>query len=92
MGGEQLAGVLSIINRAAAESRGEPFDEDHDREMRTRIEDQIHGEETAIFMTAHNRDDGIIDPRDTRTVLGITLSAVHSNEVAGTTEWGVFRM
>jgi acetyl-CoA carboxylase carboxyltransferase component len=43
-------------------------------------------------MTARNRDDGIIDPRDTRTVLGITLSAVHSNRVEGTTEWGVFRM
>ena len=92
MGGEQLAGVLSIINRAAAEARGEEFDEDHDAKVRRAVEDQIHGEETATFMTAHNRDDGIIDPRDTRTVLGITLSAVHSNVVEGTNEWGVFRM
>jgi len=45
-----------------------------------------------VFMTANNRDDGIIDPRDTRTVLGMTLSAVHSNVVAGTNEWGIFRM
>ncbi len=92
MGGEQLAGVLSIVNRAAAAARGEEFDEEHDEKARRAIEDQIHFEETAIFMTAHNRDDGIIDPRDTRTVLGMTLSAVHSNVVKGTTEWGVFRM
>ena len=92
MGGEQLAGVMSIINRAAAESRGEPFDEEHDAMVRQMIEDQIHREQEAIYMTARNRDDGIIDPRDTRTVLGIALSAVHSNTVEGTTEWGVFRM
>ena len=92
MGGEQLAGVLSIINRAAAEARGEDFDEEHDATVRHSVEEQIHHEETATFMTAHNRDDGIIDPRDTRTVLGIALSATHSNEVKGTTEWGVFRM
>ncbi len=92
MGGEQLAGVLSIINRAAAAARGEEFDEDHDAMARKAIEDQIHHEETAAFMTAHHRDDGIIDPRDTRPALAIALSAVHSNEVKGTTEWGVFRM
>lgn len=92
MGAEQLAGVLSIINRAAAESRGEEFDTDHDAGMRRAVEKQIKAEETAVFMTAHNRDDGIIDPRDTRTVLAIALSAVHSNEVKGAREWGVFRM
>jgi acetyl-CoA carboxylase carboxyltransferase component len=37
-------------------------------------------------------DDGIIDPRDTRTVVGICLSALHSNEIRGTTQYGVFRM
>jgi len=92
MGGEQLAGVMSIVNRAAAEARGEEFDEDHDAMVRHMIETQIHREEEAVFMTANNRDDGIIDPRDTRTVLGMTLSAVHSNVVAGTNEWGIFRM
>ena len=92
MGGEQLAGVMSIVNRAAAEARSEEFDEDKDAMVRQMIEAQIHREEEAVFMTANNRDDGIIDPRDTRTVLGMTLSAVHSNVVAGTTEWGIFRM
>jgi acetyl-CoA carboxylase carboxyltransferase component len=92
MGAEQLAGVMSIVNRAAAEARGNPLDDAQDAEIRKNIEDQIHTEEEAVFMTARNRDDGIIDPRDTRTVLGMTLSAVHSNKVEGTTEWGVFRM
>jgi acetyl-CoA carboxylase carboxyltransferase component len=92
MGAEQLAGVMSIVNRAAAEARGMPLDAEQDAAIRQGIEDQIHAEEEAVFMTAHNRDDGIIDPRDTRTVLAMTLSAVHSNRVEGTTEWGVFRM
>ena len=92
MGGEQLAGVLSIVSRAAAEARGESVDEEKDAALRASVEDQIHAEEEAVFMTSHTRDDGIIDPRDTRTVLGIALSAVHSNAVEGTNEWGVFRM
>jgi acetyl-CoA carboxylase carboxyltransferase component len=92
MGGEQLAGVMSIINRAAAAARGEELDEARDASVRRAIEDQIHREEEAVFMTARNRDDGIIDPRDTRTVLGIALSGTHSNVVKGTNEWGVFRM
>ena len=43
-------------------------------------------------MTARLYDDGLIDPRDTRTVLGIALSAAHSNNVAGQRGYGVFRM
>jgi acetyl-CoA carboxylase carboxyltransferase component len=56
------------------------------------IEAQIEHEEQAYFSTARIRDDGLIDPRDTRTVLGIALSAVHSGPVKGTAEFGVFRM
>ena len=47
------------------------------------VEDQIERESLALFMTGRLYDDGIIDPRDTRTVLGICLSAVHNNEVRG---------
>jgi acetyl-CoA carboxylase carboxyltransferase component len=56
------------------------------------IEAQIEYEEQAYFSTARIRDDGLIDPRDTRTVMGIALSAVHSGPVQGTAEFGVFRM
>jgi len=91
MGPEQLAGVLSIVARASAEAKGEPFDEDADAAVRATVEEQIERESLALFLTARLYDDGIIDPRDTRTVLGIALSAVHSNEVRGQRGWGVFR-
>jgi acetyl-CoA carboxylase carboxyltransferase component len=92
MGPQQLAGVLSIVARAAAEARGQEFDEEGDRQMREYVENQIESESLALPMSGRLYDDGIIDPRDTRTVLGIALSACHSNEVHGTLEWGVFRM
>lgn len=92
MGPKQLAGVMSIIGRAAAGSRGAPFDEEADARRTAAIEAQIGYEEQALFSTARVRDDGIIDPRDTRTVLGIALSAIHSGPVEGTAQFGVFRM
>ncbi|MBI4172339.1 MAG: acyl-CoA carboxylase subunit beta [Actinobacteria bacterium] len=92
MGPEQLAGVLSIVARQSAAARGEPFDEEADAAMRQLVEGQIERESLALFLTARLYDDGIIDPRDTRTVLGIALSAVHANEVRGVRGYGVFRM
>ncbi|WP_406295100.1 acyl-CoA carboxylase subunit beta [Embleya sp. NBC_00888] len=92
MGAAQLAGVLSIVGRQAAAARGIPFDEDVDELRRGAIEAQIERESHAFFVTARLYDDGVIDPRDTRTVLGIALSAAHSAPIAGTTGYGVFRM
>jgi acyl-CoA carboxylase subunit beta len=92
MGPEQLAGVMSILARQSAEAAGRPFDEAADRAMRQAVERQIEAESTALFNTGLLYDDGIIDPRDTRTALGIALSACHSGEVKGTDSFGVFRM
>ncbi len=92
MGAAQLAGVLSIVGRASAAGTGRPFDEEADRARTTAIEAQIEAESHSFFVTARLYDDGIIDPRDTRTVLGLTLSAVHSGPVAGRRGFGVFRM
>jgi acyl-CoA carboxylase subunit beta len=92
MGPKQLAGVMSIIGRAAAEARGQSYDEEADAAMRAMIEHQIEQQELSYFSTARIRDDGIVDPRDTRTVLGIALSAAHSAPVRGTGEFGIFRM
>src|SRR5437899_990997 len=78
MGGAQLAGVISIVGRAAAEARGLPFDEEADAGMRAAIEAQIEAESLPMFMSGRLYDDGVIDPRDTRTVLGMALSAIHS--------------
>jgi acetyl-CoA carboxylase carboxyltransferase component len=92
MGPKQLAGVMSIIARQAAVDQGRPFDEDADQQRRALIEAQIGHEEQAFFSTARIRDDGLIDPRQTRDVLGIALSASHSAAVQGSSEFGVFRM
>jgi len=92
MGPAQLAGVMSILNRASAEAAGRPFDQQADRAMRQGVEDHIEAESRALFNTGLLYDDGVVDPRDTRTVLGIALSACHSGEVKGTDGFGVFRM
>lgn len=92
MGAEQLSGVLSMVAREAAASMGREFDEEADAQRTALINAQITHEETALYNTGRVRDDGLVDPRDTRTALGILLSAVHSAEVKGTNEWGVFRM
>jgi acetyl-CoA carboxylase carboxyltransferase component len=92
MGPEQLAGVLSIVRRTAAQRAGQPFDEEQDQKIRAMVQGQIEKESYAFFATARMWDDGMIDPRDTRTVVGICLSALHSNTIQGTTRYGVFRM
>jgi acetyl-CoA carboxylase carboxyltransferase component len=91
MGPQQLAGVLSIVSRQAAAAAGREFDEDADAAMRELVETQIEAESLALFLTGKVYDDGIIDPRDTRTVLGIGLSCAHGNEVRGAEAFGVFR-
>jgi acetyl-CoA carboxylase carboxyltransferase component len=91
MGPQQLAGVLSIVARQAADGRGQAYDEAADARMRARVEAQIEGEQTALANSSRGYDDGIIDPRDTRTVLGLVLSAIHSGPVAGAAGFGVFR-
>jgi acetyl-CoA carboxylase carboxyltransferase component len=92
MGPQQLAGVMSLVSRAAARATGKAVDEAADAAMRRGVEDQIERESTALFATGRLWDDGVIDPRETRTVLGIALSAAHSAEVKGTPAFGVFRM
>jgi acetyl-CoA carboxylase carboxyltransferase component len=92
MGPKQLAGVMSIVQRAAAERAGRAYDDDADASMRDAIESQIDADSTALCATGRLWDDGIIDPRDTRTVLGIALSSAHSAPVKGAEQFGVFRM
>jgi acetyl-CoA carboxylase carboxyltransferase component len=92
MGPEQLAGVLSIVRRTAAERAGQPYDEEQDRSLRQMVEQQIEQESNAFFATGRLWDDGVIDPRDTRTVLGIAISAAFTNVVKGADTFGVFRM
>jgi len=92
MGPQQLAGVLSIVARQAAAARNQPYDEEADRALREMVETQVEEQSLALAMSGRLYDDGVIDPRDTRTVLGICLSAVHSGTWHGTRGYGVFRL
>ena len=92
MGPAQLAGVLSIVARQAAAARGQEYDDEQDRAMRDLVETQIEAESRALFLTARLYDDGIIDPRDTRTVLGMALSICNEQSIQGRRGYGVFRM
>jgi len=91
MGGKQLAGVLDIIQRQSAEKKGVEVDEERLNVVKQMIEGQIDMESNAFFATARLWDDGIIDPRDTRTVVGLCLSISYNRPFQGTTSWGVFR-
>jgi acetyl-CoA carboxylase carboxyltransferase component len=92
MGPQQLAGVMSIVSRAAAQAAGRPFDAGADAAMRAAVERQVEAESLPLFLSGRLYDDGVIDPRDTRTVLGLCLSAIHSGPVEGGARFGVFRM
>ncbi|MFE9322595.1 acyl-CoA carboxylase subunit beta [Nocardia sp. NPDC052278] len=74
MGGRQLAGVMSIVQRRSAEAKGIPFDETADAERRAALEDQIDRESTALYSTGRCWDDGIIDPRHTRSALAVSFA------------------
>jgi acetyl-CoA carboxylase carboxyltransferase component len=93
MGPQQLAGVLSLVGRAATEGRGQAFDERADAAMQAAVIDQIEAESLPLLLSGMLYDDGIIDPRDTRTVLGLALSAISNAPVRGLHDgWGVFRL
>ena len=92
MGPTQIAGVMQIVRRGAAAAQGRTVDPEEDLRLLKQAEDRAEKESLAIYATGRVADDAIIDPRDTRTVLGIALSAVHSNEVKGAAGYGVFRM
>jgi acetyl-CoA carboxylase carboxyltransferase component len=93
MGPAQLAGVLSIVARGAAEAKGREYDEAADAGMREFVEASVEEQSLPFFLSGMLYDDGVIDPRDTRTVLGICLSVITANRpVEGADRFGVFRM
>ncbi len=92
MGGKQIAGVMSIVRRGQAARKGEPFDEEADAKIRLVVEARQEAGSIALEATGAISDDGIVDPRDTRTVLGICLSVVRNTPVEGADGYGVFRL
>jgi acetyl-CoA carboxylase carboxyltransferase component len=92
MGGKQIAGVMSIVRRGQAARKGEPFDEEADAKLVAAVEAAQERGSIALEASGAISDDGIIDPRDTRTVLGICLSVVRNKPIEGTDGYGVFRL
>ncbi|TNF88059.1 MAG: acyl-CoA carboxylase subunit beta [Gammaproteobacteria bacterium] len=92
MGPKQMAGVMSIVGRAAAARRGIEFDEEADASRAAVAEHWAEERSKGLYATSRVSDDGMIDPRDTRTVVAMALSACFSNRVEGTKEFGTWRM
>ena len=92
MGPKQIAGVMSIVRRGQAMRRGIEFDEEADRKITEQVEHYHELKSLAPYASGRVTDDGVIDPRDTRDVIAMSLSACHNNVVKGADGFGVFRM
>jgi 3-methylcrotonyl-CoA carboxylase beta subunit len=91
MGGEQAATVLATIRRDAIEGRGEAWSAADEESFKAPIRARYEKEGHPYFASARLWDDGVIDPADTRRVLGLAISAA-LNQPIGPTRFGVFRM
>jgi 3-methylcrotonyl-CoA carboxylase beta subunit len=91
MGGEQAAGVLATVRREAIERRGEVWSAEDEAAFRKPTVDQFERQSHPLYASARLWDDGIIDPRKTRDVLALSLSAALNAPIEDT-RFGVFRM
>ncbi len=92
MGPAQLAGVMEIVARESAEKKGEIFDAEGFKGVKEMVESMVEEQSLPMFLSGLGYDDGVIDPRDTRTVLGLCLSAIATRPIEGAMNFGVFRM
>lgn len=91
MGGEQAASVLATVRRGATEARGEEWADDDEATFRAEVRAQFEHQGSPYYATARLWDDGLIDPADTRRVLGLGLQAALRAPIP-TPRFGVFRM
>jgi 3-methylcrotonyl-CoA carboxylase beta subunit len=91
MGGEQAASVLATIKREALERSGEGFSEADEEKLKAPIREQFERQGHPYYASARLWDDGVIDPLDTRKILGLALALTRAQETAAT-RFGVFRM
>lgn len=93
MGGEQAANVLATIQRNNIHARGDQWNAEEEASFKQPILDKFEKESSAYYSTSHLWDDGIIDPADTRMVLGSSLAiARRVGCEPNATKFGVFRM
>ena len=91
MGGDQAASVLATVKRDGIEGKGGQWSADEEAAFKQPIKDQYEHQGHPYYATARLWDDGVIDPADTRMVLGLGLSAALNAEIPET-KFGVFRM
>ncbi len=91
MGPEQAASVLATIRRDAVEAKGGTFSAAEEEALKAPIRDKLAGESHPYYASARLWDDGVVDPVDTRRVLGLAISASLNQPIERTT-FGVFRM
>ncbi len=91
MGGEQAASVLAQVKRAQKENSGEPWSAQDEDAFKQPLRDKYETQAHAYFASARLWDDGVIDPAETRQVLGLAISAALNRPIEDTT-FGVFRM
>jgi 3-methylcrotonyl-CoA carboxylase beta subunit len=91
MGGEQAASVLATIKREALERSGGTLSDAEEEALKAPIRDQFERQGNPYYSSARLWDDGVIDPLDTRRVLGLAL-ALTKRQHAAPTRFGVFRM
>jgi 3-methylcrotonyl-CoA carboxylase beta subunit len=91
MGGEQAASVLATVRADALEAAGTPWSAEEQEAFKAPIREQYEHQGNPYYSTARLWDDGVIDPADTRTVLGLALSVVAQAPVESVS-YGVFRM
>jgi len=91
MGGEQLAGVMEIVQRASAKSKGIHYDEEQGAMVKAMLIAEAESKSSAWFSTSEIWDDGVIDPRETRNYMGFALAIVYNQKIKGTDAYGVWR-
>lgn len=92
MGSEQIAGVMEIIQKAKAERMGKVFDEEKFAPTKAKIIEENEAKSTPWYATGQMWDEGVIDPRETRSHLGFCLSVFNNHKIEGTKSYAVFRM
>ena len=92
MGPEQMAGVMSIVRKAKALRDGKDFDEKADDELKKMVIGYLEKLSRGLVASSMVTDDGIIDPRDTRDIIGFCLSIINNIPIEGAREYGVFRL
>jgi 3-methylcrotonyl-CoA carboxylase beta subunit len=91
MGGEQAASVLATVRRDGIEAKGGQWSEEEEASFKQPIKEQYEHQGHPYFASARLWDDGVIDPADTRTVLGLGLSAALNAPIPDV-KFGLFRM